>query len=56
MRPNWAPRLDAVANFVQKAMSTNDLTRFEHLGIYAAKVRNVSRLGSQISIPEARAI
>jgi hypothetical protein len=45
----WAPSLDAWAGFVRMPFGNNQLERFERAGFHAAKVRNVSRLGSQMS-------
>jgi hypothetical protein len=43
----WAPRLDGHAAMVRKLLFRRQLHRFEQTQAYAAKVRNVSRLGSQ---------
>jgi hypothetical protein len=43
--PDWVPSLDAIATFDCMPACTKELTRFER--IYAAKVRNVSSVGSQ---------
>jgi len=46
MNPAWAPTLDAAGVFVCIVVLRKDLTRFEYTANHAAKVRNVSKVGS----------
>jgi hypothetical protein len=48
--PDWVPSLDAIATIDCMPACTKELTRFERTGIYAARVRNVSRLGSHAGV------
>lgn len=43
------PSLDGRSVFAQMFLRTILLSQFEHGGFYAARVRNVSRLGSQLN-------
>jgi len=52
----WAPSLDGRASFARMPLARKELEWFEQIRVQATKVRNVSRLGSHTSIPEARAI
>jgi hypothetical protein len=42
------PSLDAITTLDCMPACTKELTRFERRGIYTAKVRNASSVGSQI--------
>jgi len=46
---SWVPNLDTPFVFVGMLLLQKHLTRFEHVRIYAAKVRNTSKMGSQQS-------
>jgi hypothetical protein len=52
----WAPRLDGSATFARMLVLTNEMTRFERRGIYAARVRNASTMGSQLFLFQISAI
>jgi hypothetical protein len=47
-RPDWVPGLDKRRRAAPITLKTIRRPRFDHSAIWAAKVRNVSRLGSQI--------
>jgi len=42
------PTLDGSVIFARMVLSSNELTWFEQREIYAAKVRNASKVGSQL--------
>jgi hypothetical protein len=44
--PRWARSLDGRASFARKPLARRQLEWFERTAFQAAKVRNVSRLGS----------
>jgi hypothetical protein len=46
-RPAWVPNLDERAGASVKRQLSNGLSQFERTTFYAAKVRNVSSVGSQ---------
>ena len=48
LHPSWLPSLDGLAAPKKMILRTSDLCRFERTPFHAAKVRNVSRVGSQI--------
>jgi hypothetical protein len=48
--------MDSGERFARIALKTIPVHRFDHRAIWAAKVRNVSRLGSHIISAEAHAI
>jgi hypothetical protein len=50
------PSVDGPVISVQMLLRTKMLIRFEQREIYAAKVLNVSSVGRQLPIPNARAI
>lgn len=50
IRPGWVPSLDGPVVFARMLRSTNELTWFEYLLIYAAKVLNASGVGSQLHL------
>ncbi len=52
IHPDWVPRLDGPVGFARVLLSTNDLTRFERRGIYAAMVLIASSVGRHSSILE----
>jgi hypothetical protein len=54
--PDWAPTLDKRRQCARLALKTMSDHRFDHRANRLAKVRNVSRLGSQSSILELAAI
>jgi hypothetical protein len=45
--PPWVPGMDSGERFARIALKTIPVHRFDHRANWAAKVRNVSRLGSQ---------
>ena len=47
MRPAWVPWLDGSRYAQSKPLDGNDFARFERSVFYAARVRNVSSVGSQ---------
>jgi len=47
IHPSWAPSWTAHADFVQMPRSEEDFCQFDRERIYAAKVLNTSRVGSQ---------
>src|ERR1041385_6825427 len=47
IRAAWAPSLDELADFDRMLLGTTHLPRFDRTSIYAARVRNTSRVGSQ---------
>ena len=48
MHPSWVPNLDGYVGFVRKLLPGNELMWFERTLIYAARVLNASKMGSQI--------
>jgi len=54
--PDWIPSLDANAIIDCKTACTKELTRFEQRGIYAARVRNASSVGSRLKSQAIRLI
>ena len=54
--PLWAPSLDGRLISTLMFLPTKDLTWFEQPGIWAAKVRNVSSVGSQLFLLHVCAI
>jgi hypothetical protein len=46
--PPWVPGMDSGERFARIAEKTIPVHRFDHRANWAAKVRNVSRLGSQL--------
>jgi len=48
MCPDWVPAMDAGQWSSRIALKTMGLQEFDHIANWAARVRNVSRLGSQI--------
>jgi len=47
--PDWVPTLDKRRGCARFSLKTMDVRGFDHRAIWPAKIRNVSRLGSQIS-------
>ena len=47
--PDWAPGMDTERPSASIMMKTKSVHGFDHTANWTAKVRNVSRLGSQIS-------
>ena len=45
--PSWVPNLDGYVGFVRKLLPGNELMWFERTLIYAARVLNASKMGSQ---------
>jgi hypothetical protein len=45
--PSWVPNLDGYVAFVRKLLPGNELMWFERALIYAARVLNASKMGSQ---------
>lgn len=50
IHPLWVPSLDAIWRFPQMLLGTEDLYRFERMGIYAAKVLDASSVGRHVII------
>ena len=48
--PDWVPILDSLVGFRRNSQLERGLSWFEQGGIYAAKVLNASKMGSQITI------
>src|ERR1017187_872098 len=48
--PDWVPAMDSCQQFAWITLKTMPAHGFDHCPVWAAKVRNVSRLGSQFSI------
>src|ERR1017187_6783008 len=45
--PDWVPAMDSCQQFAWITLKTMPAHGFDHCSVWAAKVRNVSRLGSQ---------
>jgi hypothetical protein len=54
--PDWVPSLDGSASSARMPLVRKRLDWFERAVLQAAKVRNVSNVGSQLLVPENRAI
>ncbi len=54
--PDWVPSLDEYGGFVRMPLVHKRFEQFEWPPFYAAKVRNVSRLGRQFLNSRPRAI
>jgi hypothetical protein len=49
--PDWVPAMDSCQQFAWMTLKTMPVHGFDHSPVWAEKVRNVSRLGSQIKSP-----
>jgi hypothetical protein len=54
--PDWVPAMDTGQQFARIALKTMGVHGFDHRANWAAKVRNVSKLGSQIAFSRISAI